>query len=100
MLTLAGKIQMGDTERLEKALDELVGGEERSFVIDLSGVAYICSSALGVLIAVKRRIARMNGEVRLIIRPGEVLDLFRLTMVDRVFPIHRSVEEAAQASTH
>ncbi len=97
VLSLSGKIQMGDTEQLDMALDEIVRSGARQVIIDLSQVNYICSSALGVLIATKRRISRANGEVRLIIRPGEVLDLFRLTMVDRVFPIHASVDEAASA---
>ncbi len=97
VLTLSGKIQMGDTEELEQSFEKLLRSRENHIILDLSRVSYVCSSALGVLIATRRKIARQNGEIRLIISAGEVLDLFRLTMVDRVFPIHASVDEAEKA---
>ncbi len=99
VLTLGGRIRMADTEGLERALQDLIrsGGDERRFVLDLSNVSYICSSALGALIALKRQILKMDGEIRLVVVPGDVLDLLRLTMVDKVFPIHAGVDDAVSA---
>lgn len=97
VLTLAGRIRMADTEALENALTDLIGGPERQFVLDMSGVRYVCSSALGALIALKRQVLKLNGEIRLIVTPGEVLELLRLTMVDKVFPIHSEPSDALRA---
>lgn len=99
VLTLGGRIRMADTEALEQALQELIrsAGDDRRFVLDLSNVSYICSSALGALIALKRQILKMDGEIRLVVAPGDVMDLLRLTMVDKVFPIHAGLTDAVSA---
>lgn len=97
ILTLGGRIRMADTEALEDALNDLIRGEERQFVLDMSDVIYVCSSALGALIALKRQVLKLNGEIRLIVAPGEVLELLRLTMVDKVFPIHPAQADALRA---
>jgi anti-sigma B factor antagonist len=97
VLNLAGRIRMADTEALENALNQLIGGSERQFILDMSKVNYVCSSALGALIALKRQVLKLNGEIRLIVAPGEVLELLRLTMVDKVFPIHSEPSAALRA---
>ena len=96
-MVLGGRIRMADTEALENALAHLIKGDERQFILDMSTATYVCSSALGALIALKRQVLKLNGEIRLIVKPGEVLELLRLTMVDKVFPIHRELDEGLRA---
>lgn len=97
ILELSGRIRMADTEHLESALANLIAGDERQFVLDMSSVHYVCSSALGALIALKRQVLKLGGEIRLVVEPGDVLELLQLTMVDKVFPIHSSREAALKA---
>jgi anti-anti-sigma factor len=97
VLNLGGRIRMTDTENLENALADLIQGPERQFILDMSAVIYVCSSALGALIALKRQVLKLGGEIRLIVVPGDVLELLRLTMVDKVFPIHNALVDALKA---
>ena len=97
VLNLGGRIRMADTETLENALAQLIGGSERQFILDMSDVNYVCSSALGALIALKRQVLKLNGEIRLIVAPGKFWNSCDWTMVDKVFPIHSEPADALRA---
>jgi anti-anti-sigma factor len=56
-------------------------------------VKHICSSALGVLVAVKRRIKDHEGDIKLVIINDNLLKLFQTTMLDKVFEIYDSRRE-------
>ncbi|MBK7366754.1 MAG: STAS domain-containing protein [Candidatus Eisenbacteria bacterium] len=90
---------------LEQALDayaaspfrermaEFVAQGSRQIVLDLSHVNFLDSTGLGAIVSSLKRLEG-NG-VMVICNAGEmVTDVFRLTRMDRVFPITATVEEA------
>ncbi len=60
-------------------------------------VKHICSSALGVLVAVKRKIKDKDGDIKLVIVNDNLLKLFQTTMLDKVFEIFESQRECMNA---
>jgi anti-anti-sigma factor len=60
-------------------------------------VKHICSSALGVLVAVKRKIRDKDGDIKLVIVNENLLKLFQTTMLDKVFEIFESQRECMNA---
>ncbi len=56
-------------------------------------VKHICSSALGVLVAIKRKIKDVDGDIKLIVINDNILKLFQTTMLDKIFEIFESQRE-------
>jgi anti-anti-sigma factor len=92
-----GSIQHTDTPVFEKELDRTLEAGGRLIVLDLTSVAHICSSALGALISLKRRIRRYEGDVRIATTSGEVLRVLHITLLDRVFQVFENVDAAVNS---
>jgi anti-sigma B factor antagonist len=67
-------------------------------VMDLSGLEFIDSSGLQVLIEEQKRLDAEDGKLVLVCASPKVLDLFRLTGVDKVCTVVSSRAEALEAS--
>ena len=65
-----------------------------NIIVDLQGVGFIDSSGLGVLVGALRRAKERSGSIRLVCDRDNVLKIFRITGLDKVFPIFDSVEDA------
>ncbi len=70
-----------------------IQGGDRRIVLDLSQVQFLDSTGLGAIVSSYKR---LEGDGTVVIcHAGEmVMDVFRLTRMDRVFPIVRSEQEA------
>jgi len=64
-------------------------------IVDLEQVGFIDSSGLGVLVSALRRARERDGAVRIVCRRDNILKIFRITGLDKVFPIF---DDAAEAS--
>ncbi len=81
--------------------DTLLGRIEQGahlLLLDLSGVAFLDSSALGALIATAKRMGPLGRFGVSGVQPA-VARLFALTHMDRVFSIHPSTEAALSRLT-
>jgi len=77
-------------ERIRGAIDE----GANTVVVDLSTTTIIDSTSLGVLLGGMKRLREQNGQIRLVVPRPEVRRVFEITMLDRVFPLHDTQEEA------
>ena len=69
----------------------------RSLALDFSHVEYLSSAALGKLITLDRKMKGHQGRLSLCgIRP-EILEVFQITKLNRVFDIRKDVAEAVAA---
>jgi anti-anti-sigma factor len=93
IITLDGRIDQDSSEELETVLQECLDKKLYNICIDMIDVKHICSSALGVLVAVKRRIKDHEGDIKLVIINDNLLRLFQTTMLDKVFEIYDSKRE-------
>jgi anti-sigma B factor antagonist len=63
-------------------------------LICFENVEHLSSAALGALITVDSKVKARDGQLRLSnIRP-QILEVFRITRLDRLFEIHGTAEEA------
>ncbi len=93
LIVLEGRIDQAESEELETILSECIEEGKMDICIDLIDVKHICSSALGVLVAIKRKIKDHEGEIKLIIANDNLMKLFETTMLDKVFEIFESRRE-------
>ena len=66
-------------------------------VVDLSGVAFIDSSALGALVGGARRSAELGSELMIVCPAGSVARVIEITGLNRAFAIYATREEALGA---
>lgn len=78
--------------RLSTAIDD-----GPALVVDLSGVSFVDSTALGVLLGGMKRLRAKGGRLRLVVPRGEVRRIFEVTLLDRVFALDTTRDEAVAA---
>jgi anti-sigma B factor antagonist len=85
-------------QELGKELFELVEVQNRRQVLlNFSNVEFISSATLGKLIVLDRKVKTAKGRLRMChIRP-EILEVFRITKLDKVFDIRDEESEALAA---
>lgn len=69
----------------------------RHVVLDLQNVEYMDSACIGVLVELLTRLQKAGGRVALVNAAANVECLFKLTRLDRLFPICRDVMRAIEA---
>lgn len=85
--------ELGD--RLSIALD----GGASSIVLDLTEVTFVDSMTLGTLVANAKRARASGGELRLVVTGAPIRRILEVTLLDRVFPIDETREQALAAAT-
>ena len=93
VIILQGRVDQAESEELESVLNDCVDDGKINICIDMIDVKHICSSALGVLVAIKRKIRDNEGEIKLVISSDNLLKLFETTMLNKVFEIYESRRE-------
>jgi anti-sigma B factor antagonist len=89
-----GEIDLYTAPRLKEELSGLVGQGRSRIVVDLSGVEFLDSTGLGVLIGSLKRCREADGDL-VLASPRETADkVLRITGLDKVFRIHASADEA------
>ena len=72
--------------------------QAETLIVDLTGVTFIDSMMLGVLLSATRR-ARPNGtELRIVVDDPHVRRIFELTLLDHVMKLYPSVEIALESA--
>jgi anti-sigma B factor antagonist len=79
-------------ERLVEAMDDGCG----RLVVSLDGVGFIDSSGLGVLVGCLRRVKERDGELVLVCSREQILKVFRITGLDKVFAIAATSVQARE----
>ena len=77
----------------ELVLQEVNNGE-RKLIISFVNVDYIDSSFLGALVAILKSLLPLEGKLVLFGLNDDILNLFQLTRLDKIFILKNSLEEA------
>lgn len=78
---------------LDAAL-ERAAGDGSAVVVDLEAVAFLDSTALGVVVRAVRELGEAGRDVRVVLPRGVARRIFEITTVDRVLPVAGSRAEA------
>ncbi len=94
VIELAGDIDVYSVGRLRSELLDLSGRGRHLVVVELSGVTFMDSSGLGVLVGAMKR-ARDGGGVVVLVAPSEpIMRVLRVTGLTKVFPVAGNIETA------
>jgi anti-anti-sigma factor len=94
VVKLKGEADLHTAPILREALNEAIEGVPATLIVDMTGVTFIDSMMLGVLLSATRR-ARPNGtELRIVVDDPHVRRIFELTLLDHVMQLYPTVDVA------
>lgn len=94
---VSGEIDVYTVPSLRDRLDAEIERGEHELVVDLTGVTFMDSTGLGVLVGRLKLIRGVGGTMRLVSDHDRVLKVFTITGLDKVFEIYRTVDDAVAA---
>lgn len=97
IMTVSGEVDVYTAPQLRSALEERVAEAQTRVVVDLQGVTFIDSTGLGVLVGRLKALRKVGGSLRVVCTDERILRLFGITGLDRVLPLHDSVDDALAA---
>lgn len=97
VVTATGEIDLATVPTLKKTLDDLVMESRVHLVVDLTPVTFLDSTGLGALVGARRKVYPFKGSLAIVCDNERILKLFTITGLDRVFTLHRTVEDAVES---
>lgn len=94
VVKLRGEADLHTAPLLRDALDEAIETGADTLVIDLTGVTFVDSMMLGVLLGATRRTRHRGTEMRIVVDDPHVRRIFELTLLDRVLQLYPSLQLA------
>jgi anti-sigma B factor antagonist len=99
MVELEGRIMLADGSALElrDSVRELLANGRKNILLNLAGITYIDSAAVGQLIDAYKHAQELDGEVKLLKLGARVDNMLEITKLYRVFDIYEDVRTATGA---
>lgn len=92
VVSVSGEVDVATAPELDEKLATVAASPR--VVVDLSGVTFLDSSGLGVLIKALRRVKETDGSLILVITESRILKVFTITGLDKVLTIVPTVDAA------
>lgn len=94
VVTVAGELDVvGGPDLRQAVMREVQAGNHR-LVLDLTGVDFLDSFGLGVIIGALKRTRLLDGDLRLVVPEPRLRRVFEVCDLDRVFALHPDLEAA------
>ncbi|TDD13614.1 anti-sigma factor antagonist [Nonomuraea diastatica] len=97
---VVGEIDVFTAPRMREQVLDLVAKGVVHVVVDLSGVEFLDSTGLGVLVGALKRLRTHEGSLALVMSTDRIVRIFTITGLTAVFPIHDAVPDAIAANAH
>lgn len=94
VLTVSGDIDVDTAWRLREELTTLLA--ERDVVVEMSGVEFLDSTGLGVLVAGYRQARNAGHRMAIAGAPQRVLDILELTRLTTIFALYPDLPTATE----
>jgi anti-sigma B factor antagonist len=96
IIAVRGELDLHTVPELKRTLAELAELDSPHVIIDLTHAALVDSTSLGALLETARNLRASGGELVVSCRDRSIRKVFATTGVDRLIPIHSSLEEAVR----
>lgn len=97
LLRLDGEVDVYTAPKLKSQIIDLVDQGRFKIVVDLEKVDFMDSSGLGVLVGGLKRVRSHDGAISLICSQENILKIFRITGLVKIFPIFDNEGQALQS---
>jgi anti-anti-sigma factor len=97
VLQISGRLTLGrECQYVEWAIDELVRDGRKKVVFDLSGLTYIDSAGVGIIVMCCGKMQAAGGELRLADLQPKVVEVMKVTKLDRIYTFYPTAAGAAE----
>ena len=94
VVSVSGELDIATAGRFAEEFERTAERSARRVIVDLVGLTFIDSVALGVLTEEARRLRASGGSCIVVSQDPRILRVFEITGLDRIFRIERSLAEA------
>jgi anti-sigma B factor antagonist len=94
LIALSGDFDLHSGPEFERRVLEALWRGADEILIDLTDVSFIDSTTIGILMRTRKRLAPIGGRVVIVTADRNILRLFEITALDRMFEIYSNREEA------
>jgi len=95
IIALRGRLDAVTSPDVEKRLLAMVAQGDVRIALDLSGLSYISSMGLRVLMAVAKQVQTGGGRMAFAALSSTVQEIFKLAGFMELFSVHQTLDEAA-----
>jgi anti-sigma B factor antagonist len=99
LVSVAGEIDLHTAERLQQGIDEATSVGADTVLVDLSGVGFIDSTALGVIVQETKRLEGRGHALILVTNDPRTMRVLEVTGLDRVLPRRATLHDALRDLT-
>ena len=94
VVRIEGRFEFGTRHDYKRLIGQIVQEGHRRLVLDLEGVTFVDSSALGLLLLTDQNFKLQKGHFSLVNPTGYVRQVIELANLPRVIPVYDSIGEA------
>jgi anti-sigma B factor antagonist len=94
LVALTGEVDLYTAPELKQELLRLVEAGAKRIIVDLTDTTFIDSTMLSVLLSTLKRLRPSGGQLGIVCSDRNIRKIFEITLLDRVFPIFESRDEA------
>ena len=87
IIQVDGKLDINTFDVLEKKLTELIEGGIKKLLVDCTGMTFISSTGLRILIMSQKKLSATGGVIGLFGLNETTRKIFDITVYDKLFPI-------------
>ncbi|MEI2784865.1 MAG: STAS domain-containing protein [Candidatus Nanopelagicales bacterium] len=92
VVAVTGELDVFTAPQLEVALQDQIGQGHADLVVDLSGVEFLDSTGLGVMVKALKWAREAGGGLRVVATQERITKVFTITGLDEVMQLSGSVE--------
>ena len=98
VIAVHGQADLHTAPQLREAMTNAIDGGATSLIVDLSAATFVDSMTLGVLLGAVKRLRPHGGKVSVVCVSPHIRRIFEITLLDRVFALHETLDDARQAA--
>ncbi len=93
VVRMTGEVDLCTAPDLKAAIYELLDAGADDVVLDMTGLEFMDSAGLGVLVGTLKRVRSAGGSLHLVCDRDNILKVFSLTGLDKVFSVCPTLED-------
>lgn len=97
VIDLKGEVDLYTAPEFKQHLIKQIEAGVLNIIIDFSDTTFIDSTTLGVLVGGVKRLRPAGGQLALVCSDRNIIKIFEITGLHRVFDIHPTREDALEA---
>jgi anti-sigma B factor antagonist len=96
VIELAGQVDLYTAPEFKERMAQAIERKKTRIAVDVTGVTFMDSTALGVLVGALKRVRPLNGAIVVVVTDERIRNLFELTGLDATFPLCDTREAALE----